>query len=305
MREWSFSLGRLFGIKIEIHYVLIIWLLVDLVESPNRDHSLLRWGMLIASVFLHEMGHCLAARSVGGHAEKILLWRFGGLAYVQSPHHPRARFKVSAGGPIVNLIILLICIPIVNFQGGQIGTVFFWKLFPNFSYSGYPGLLAGINMDLLLLNLIPAFPLDGSNMLKCILWGRGSEQKAEAVVSIIGIICGSIVFAIGFFLAHMFLLFIGTMCIVYSEAKRREHSPQAAQYGENPEFFWTKWWRLFQEWRQEKKEHQEQLKAEQNARASFDRKRRVDELLQKVSESGLDSLSPKERKDLEEHSKHF
>eukprot|EP00879_Flechtneria_rotunda_P010141 GHRR01010599.1.p2 GENE.GHRR01010599.1~~GHRR01010599.1.p2 ORF type:complete len:200 (+),score=40.60 GHRR01010599.1:1064-1663(+) len=57
---------------------------------PNCYSLLLQYWFLIlgpillVTVLLHELGHCLAARSVGGTAHSILLWPLGGLAYIGS-----------------------------------------------------------------------------------------------------------------------------------------------------------------------------------------------------------------------------
>ncbi len=45
--------------------------------------SAMQYGpILLGTVLIHELGHALAARRVGGHADGILLWPLGGLAYV-------------------------------------------------------------------------------------------------------------------------------------------------------------------------------------------------------------------------------
>lgn len=41
--------------------------------------SIAAYLLLFAIVLLHEFGHALACRSVGGKAERILLWPLGGL----------------------------------------------------------------------------------------------------------------------------------------------------------------------------------------------------------------------------------
>ena len=75
--------------------------------------------MLFMIVLLHELGHCFAARSVGGSADEILLWPLGGLAYVHHPHNAWASFITTAGGPAVNLVFFLI-------SGAMILLMGFW-----------------------------------------------------------------------------------------------------------------------------------------------------------------------------------
>jgi hypothetical protein len=38
--------------------------------------------VLLATILVHELGHCLAARSIGGTVDSILLWPLGGLAFM-------------------------------------------------------------------------------------------------------------------------------------------------------------------------------------------------------------------------------
>ncbi len=66
-------------------------------------------GLLFLTVLLHELGHCFAARQVGGEASEVLLWPLGGLAACDVPHQPRAHFLTAAAGPAVNLLICLRC----------------------------------------------------------------------------------------------------------------------------------------------------------------------------------------------------
>ena len=66
-------------------------------------------GLLFLTVFLHELGHCLAARRMNGEASEVVLWPLGGLAAVDLPHNARAHFVTAAAGPLVNVGICLAC----------------------------------------------------------------------------------------------------------------------------------------------------------------------------------------------------
>ena len=48
---------------------------------------------------LHEFGHALACRQVGGQADLIVLWPLGGVAYVNPPPRPGALLWSIAAGP--------------------------------------------------------------------------------------------------------------------------------------------------------------------------------------------------------------
>ncbi len=51
--------------------------------------AILYGPLLLVTVLIHELGHSLAARRLGGHAEGILLWPLGGLAYLAHSSGPK------------------------------------------------------------------------------------------------------------------------------------------------------------------------------------------------------------------------
>lgn len=53
--------------------------------------------VLLITILIHELGHSLAARSVGGSAQGILLWPLGGLAFIHHNASPKGGRR--AGGP--------------------------------------------------------------------------------------------------------------------------------------------------------------------------------------------------------------
>ena len=113
---WSVPLFRVFGITVRLHFLYILITLILIIAAVSRDKDNSFWWefvlvwvvMLFVCVLLHELGHCFAARSVGGDANEILIWPLGGLAYTDLPNNPRAHFISTAGGPAVNLGLSLV-----------------------------------------------------------------------------------------------------------------------------------------------------------------------------------------------------
>src|SRR5213078_4291206 len=60
---------------------------------------------LFAIVLLHEFGHALACRQVGGRADRILLWPLGGVAFVDPPPRAGAMLWSIVAGPLVNVLL--------------------------------------------------------------------------------------------------------------------------------------------------------------------------------------------------------
>lgn len=53
---------------------------------------LLLGPVLLLTVLIHELGHCLAARSVGSEVQGILLWPLGGLAFIGKTPGPKGKW---------------------------------------------------------------------------------------------------------------------------------------------------------------------------------------------------------------------
>jgi stage IV sporulation protein FB len=121
---WSIPLGRMFGIRINVH-VLLPFVLIGLIlrvavgekAVVTLAEAVVMCGLLFLSVLLHEFGHCFAARSVDGDAVEILLWPLGGLAQCDVPHTPRANLITALGGPAVTLGLCVIAAGALLFSG--------------------------------------------------------------------------------------------------------------------------------------------------------------------------------------------
>lgn len=74
----SFRLFQIAGIRVYLHWS---WLLVAIIQIqfPINQYGSPAWNLaeyltLFAIVLLHEFGHVLACRQVGGKANEIVLW---------------------------------------------------------------------------------------------------------------------------------------------------------------------------------------------------------------------------------------
>src|SRR6266852_9661450 len=108
-RQGSFHLFRFAGIDILLHWS---WFVVAVIEIQNRSqsYSSLTWNVLeylslFLIVLMHECGHALACRQVGGRADQIVLWPLGGVAYVAPPPRPGATLWSIVAGPLVNVAL--------------------------------------------------------------------------------------------------------------------------------------------------------------------------------------------------------
>jgi len=168
--HWSWFLVAIYGISIRAKgYTTIIW-------------PALEYLALFAIVLMHEFGHALACRSVGGKAEQIVLWPLGGVAYVAPPPRPGATLWSIAAGPLVNVFLFPIFVVIVLLAGAA-----GWaQSFPD-AYR-FLRALAFINGVLLVFNLLPIYPLDGGQILQSLLWFLLGRARSLTVASIIGFV---------------------------------------------------------------------------------------------------------------------
>jgi len=196
-RNGTFPLFKIFGIQVSLHW---LWFLVALYEiqspSGHRRYSSVVWNIaeyvtLFVIVLLHEFGHALACRSVGGQADRIMLWPLGGVAYVNPPPRPGALLWSIAAGPLVNVLLVPVTIGAYLYARGMVGQLP-WDLVH------YLYMIAAINVVLLVFNMLPIYPLDGGQIVRSLLWfviGRARSLLVSSIIGIAGAI-GIVLFAL-------------------------------------------------------------------------------------------------------------
>jgi Zn-dependent protease len=78
-----------------------------ILSAPLAWTALMYGPILLVTVLIHELGHSLAARRLNGHAEGILLWPLGGLAYIAHSSGPKADLAIALAGPLTHIPQLL------------------------------------------------------------------------------------------------------------------------------------------------------------------------------------------------------
>lgn len=183
VRLFSYS-----GITVFLHWS---WFLLALYEINARrgGYSSVGWNVaeylaLFLIVMLHEFGHALACRQVGGTANQIVLWPFGGVAYVNPPPRPGATLWSLAAGPLVNVALL----PVIFGLGVLTNSAGWAQTAPDVSRLVHAA--TWINVVLLIFNMLPIYPLDGGQILRSLLWfvvGRARSLWVATIVGFIGI----------------------------------------------------------------------------------------------------------------------
>lgn len=199
---WSFPLFTVIGIRVRVHLVFIIWVIFELLNA-SKGAGLL-WesasiGTLFGIILLHEFGHCLACRWVGGTADDVLLWPLGGLASCNPPQNWKAELITVLGGPAVNVVLAPILAGLVLLAGVGPEFLIFNPLRPDWpGNAGWMGTFAFAayfrNIWLLLFNmLLPMYPMDAGRTLQCLLWPVIGHRKSLKVAASIGLGCAVLV----------------------------------------------------------------------------------------------------------------
>ena len=201
MGPGSVHLARVFGIRIGaspswfVVLFLMIYYLSGLFDDRLVGYSnTTAYAVAVASALLffvslvlHELGHALVARRNGIGVASIDLWFFGGLAKLtREPATPGQDFRIAAAGPAVTLaIFVLCCVALLGTSSRdllQTITLGEDRATPAVELVAW---LAGINLIVLVFNLVPAFPLDGGRIARALAWritgdpNRGTRFSAR------------------------------------------------------------------------------------------------------------------------------
>ena len=219
----ALSLPKVAGIEIYVHWtfaILIAWIIFTNLRA-GLDAVHVGWMVLfVLSLFvcvtLHELGHALAARRYGIKTLNITLYPIGGVASLEKmPENPRHELVVALAGPLVNVVIMLLLLPLIStfdWPDREAQTVFL------IDQNSFLPMLGVVNIWLAVFNLIPAFPMDGGRVLRALLAMRMSRVQATDLAATVGkIIAVGFVFA-GFY-TNPFLIFIGLFIILGAHAE--------------------------------------------------------------------------------------
>ena len=115
--------------------------------------------ILYLSVLLHEASHAYVARSYGHPVRSITLHFLGGMTSVEGEaEEPRQEFWIAVVGPLTSLAVGAAALAVLLLAAPQ-----------GLLLMAVEG-LAGANLLVGLLNLVPGLPLDGGRVLKSAVW---------------------------------------------------------------------------------------------------------------------------------------
>jgi Zn-dependent protease/CBS domain-containing protein len=246
----SFTIGRIGGITIGIHYTwliafaLITWTLAAgfFPESFPGWDTLSYWTTgavaalgLFVSVLVHELAHSFVAKAKGIPVHSITLFIFGGVSNLKTDAARAGdEFLIAVVGPVTSIVIgilaglLFSVLSGVNLVSDQrmpadtppiVAIVFY---------------LAFINLILGVFNLLPGFPLDGGRVLRSIIWAATrSLPRATQIAGTIGQIVAFAFIGLGVlqilngeFFSGLWIAFIGWFLNSAADASKRDVAVQ-------------------------------------------------------------------------------
>ncbi len=135
---------------------------------------------------IHELGHSFTAEKLGYRLDKIVLMPFGAVITGNIKGlNVKEQIKVALAGPLVNLYL-------------SIGFYALWWLFP-LTYT-LTNDIVDISNQMLIMNLMPVFPLDGGRVLLAIISSFTGEEKAQKInkwISVVFCVAFMVLFVIG------------------------------------------------------------------------------------------------------------
>lgn len=212
--EAQIRLGRIFGVKIGLHYSwLIIALLVTLSLVGQFEAINPQWGpsaiwataiitalLFFTTLLLHELSHAAVARSRGLPVKSITLFALGGVAQIEKEAtDAKTEFWIAIVGPITSIVIGATCLTLAWSLG--------WSLLrePRTQLTAVLQWLGYINIALAVFNMIPGFPLDGGRVLRAIVWWiTGDPARSTRIAARVGQLI-----AFGFIIWGIFRFFGG------------------------------------------------------------------------------------------------
>jgi Zn-dependent protease/CBS domain-containing protein len=212
-------IARIAGIEVRVQYSWVIVLALITVIAVGQLTAIdpeieetMSWvlGAIVALGFFvssvaHDLAHALVARRRGVDVRAVVVTFFGGSTPLDpGSTNPGDDAAIAASGPLVSIAIGLVLLALSA-----------WAFALGDAFSNATGVLSVLmflNLILGLVNLIPAYPLDGGRIVRDLVWRRsGSEQSGYRAASRSGRITGFVVIGMGIAVLAVDPTFTGAM----------------------------------------------------------------------------------------------
>jgi CBS domain-containing protein/Zn-dependent protease len=215
MRSWSFPLGRWFGVDIRIHafFLLLTGPCMLSATSANLDiwRGMMLWVLLLAAVVVREVPRLIGCAYFGLQIRNILLLPTGGLYAYANPEsteraaNPKVQTPMAMIGPVSNLLFAVVVAGLMAGASPQVSLI----QTPWITTAHLMRSTVWLNILLGLVNILPAYPLDGGRVLLGEF--KRSREATQASRSAAGIsqVLAVLVFASGIALRMPWMVMAG------------------------------------------------------------------------------------------------
>jgi stage IV sporulation protein FB len=180
-------------------------------------------GFLIAIIavltaLLHECGHIFCAAKMGFKCTNIKLMPYGAAAVCDLDGiNVKDEIRLALAGPAINLLICIICAGL-------------WWFFPE-TYA-FTDSVMYISLAMFVVNLLPAYPLDGGRVAYAILVKFFSERVARIVLKVSALII-TVALVVLFFVFNYNLTFLTFAAFLVCSAFEKPHSAVKINFSTN------------------------------------------------------------------------
>lgn len=213
----SIFICNAFGIDVYMSPLLLIYFGVTMLAYALLGWRYLALGALLNvvlffTVWVHELGHCFAAKRIGGEVSHILLWPLGGLAYISTEDaSAKGDLFVAVAGPLTHAPMLAFWAFLLYVASGEVNLTAKSGSF----LSELCREACWIQILLFCFNLlIPAYPLDASRVLvSALAMLKVSIDTAASVVIVVSVLTSAALIVYGFWVVQFMAVFVGAFCL--------------------------------------------------------------------------------------------
>ena len=168
--------------------------------------------IFVMTALLHECGHIFCAEKMGYKCERIKIMPYGAAAVCDIEGiRTGDEIKLALAGPLVNAAFC-VCIAAL------------WWFFP-VTYA-YTDVLMGANLTMLIVNVLPAYPLDGARVARCLLAKLFGDRAAIIVLRCVATVVAGVFIALFFAFGYNLTLLFFALFLLCSAI---EKAPKAVR----------------------------------------------------------------------------
>jgi Zn-dependent protease/predicted transcriptional regulator len=214
------------GMTIKMHWtflILLVWVIaanaVTFLTFDKLAWSLAFIVLVFGSILVHELVHYWTAKRFKVFTNEITLLPTGGLSqYEIFPKNIKEELLIIMSGPFANLAIAGLLLPFIQNHEP------IWDVTNNFDIIHDKNLLYKlhlVNLGIFVINLTPAFPLDGGRIFRALLGLKMNYFKATNIVILVGNIIAVVILIGGIIYVNLLLIIISIL--IFAAAQSEEY----------------------------------------------------------------------------------